>query len=526
MDRRRTLMLVAALSLPAGFSTASRLLAADATVGDGSAASCTEAALDAAMATVNTGGGTLNFACGPAPHTIVVASAKSITADVTIEGGGRITLSGGLGTRIFNTASATKVTLKGLILTHGFASAAPGGAIYVQGAATVGETRLVLVETTVRNSVAGSWGGAIAATNATLTLSRSALLDNAAGGGGGGLNLNVGSLAVEYTRIAGNIAAGDGGGIEMWTGELVVFDSAIDANETATSGDAGQGGGLALRDISAGSIESSRIAGNQAEAGGGGLYVWGNSSLFLVGTEVRDNAAPLGVGGGILIDSGSEVAGGGLLIARNSAVQGGGIEINNGLFRLGNGTLAENSAIGGTGGAISNSGDFELVHVTIARNTAAIGGGIWSTDLDVPITHLANVLFSANTASVQSSDCHFLAGPSSLVFSLWPGTSCGSSTANGNQPNTAVGLPRLALTCGVPGGDVTPTLLPPADSVAVDTASCILPGYRWDARGVERPQGVACDVGAVEVSPQPSCGGLFLDGFESGAAVRWDVTAP
>ncbi len=525
MDRHRTLMLVAALSLPAG-PTASLLLAADATVGTGSAASCTEAALDAAIATVNAGGGTLDFSCGPAPHTIVVASAKAITANVTIEGGGKITLSGGLGTRILTTASATMVTLEDLVLTHGFASGGPGGAIYVQGAATVGETRLTLLATTVRDSVAGSWGGGIAATNATLTLYRSALLDNAAGGGGGGINLNVGTLAIENTRIAGNVAAGDGGGIEMWTGELVVFESAIDDNETATSGDSGHGGGLALRDISGGSIESSRIARNQAEAGGGGLYIWGNSTFYLLATEIRDNAAPPGVGGGILIDSGSEIAAGSLLVARNSAVQGGGIENNNGIFRLGNGTLVENSAIGGTGGAISNSGDLELVHVTIARNAAAIGGGIWSTDIDVPVTHLTNVLFSANTASVQSSDCHFLAGPSSLVFSLWPGTSCGSSTANGNQPNTAVGLPRPALTCGVPGGDVTPTLLPPAESAAVDTASCILPGYRWDARGVERPQGVACDVGAVEVSPQPSCGGLFLDGFESGAAVRWDVTAP
>jgi len=525
MNRHRTLLLVAALSLPAGFSTTPPLLAADATVGTGSAASCTEAALDAALATVNAGGGTLDFACGPAPHTIVVASAKAITADVIVEGGGRITLSGGLGSRILTTASATMVTLQGLVLTHGFASGAPGGAIYVQGAATVGETRLTLLETTVRDSVAGTWGGGIAASHATLTLLRSALLDNTAGGGGGGLNLNQGSLAIESTRISGNLAAGDGGGIEMWTGELFMLNSVVDGNETQAAGDVGRGGALALRDISLGSIDASRIAGNRAEAGGGGLFAWGDSTLYIVGSEIRDNSVPTGVGGGLLLESGTEVAGDRVLFARNVAVQGGAVENNLGLLRLGNATMAENTAVGGTGGAISNSGDLDLIHVTIARNLAAIGGGIWSTDIAAPQTHLRNVLFSANSATTASPDCHFLFGPSSLVFSLWPGTSCGSSSANGNQPNTTVALPRLALTCAVPLGDVTLTLTPPAGSAAVDTASCDLIAFPTDARGVERPQGLACDIGAVEVAPLASCDGIFIDGFETGATVRWDSTA-
>lgn len=521
MNLRSKLALTLLLSLSTGYSTT--LCAIDATVGTGTPASCTEAALDAALAAVNSGGGTLQFACGAQPHTLVVTSAKAITANVTVEGDGKITLSGGLGTRVLTTASATLVTLHGLVLSHGFASAAPGGAILVQGAGTVGETQLTLIETTVRDSVAGTWGGGIAATHATLTLVRSAVLDNTAGGGGGGINVNDGFLTLESTRVAGNLATGDGGGIEMWTGTLSLLDSAIDDNETATSGDSGRGGGLSLRDLSVASFDASRIARNLTESGGGGLYAWGASTVYLLDTELRDNAAPAGVGGGLLLESAAEVAASDTLFARNIAVQGGGIENNGGLVRLGNTTLAENSAIGGTGGALSNSGDFELVHVTFARNTAALGGAIWSTDLGAPVTQLKNVLFSGNSATSSSPDCHFLAAPSSLLFSLWPGTSCGSSTTNGNQPNTTVTLPRLALTCAVPGEERTPSLPPPSPGPALDTATCVFPAYLVDARGVERPQGIACDVGAVEAVETVSCDGLFTDGFESGATVRWDV---
>ena len=525
MKRYPTPAVVAALVLVASIPLARPLHGANAIVGTGTPASCSDAALDVGIAAVNAGGGTLSFDCGAAPHTIVVTSAKTLSADATILGNGKITLSGGLGTRLFTTASGTDVTLDRLVLTPGFANAAPGGAILVQGAAAVGDTRLSLLETTVRDSVAGTWGGGIAAVNATVSLDHSSVVGNSAGGGGGGINLNTGVLSLYVSRIAGNLAAGDGGGIELWSGVIGIVESAIDDNQTATPGGTGSGGGIAVRDLSSGSVESSRIARNKAEAGGGGVYVWGNSLLYLAGVELRDNAAPAGVGGGLLIDSGAEVATGNLLVARNSAVQGGGVENNGGRFRLGNGTLAENRAIGGTGGAISNSGDLELIHVTIARNAAAIGGGIWSTDVGAPVTDLENVLFSGNTASTQSPDCHFLAGPSTLTFSLWPGTSCGSSSAGGNQPNTIVALPPLALTCAAPGAEPTATLLPAAGSAAVDTASCILPSYRWDARGVERPQGIASDVGAVEVSAQPGCKGMFFDSFESGATVRWDFVA-
>jgi len=69
-------------------------------VGTGTAASCTDAALDAALAP---GGGLVTFDCGSAPATIDISTGTGTkyTNDATIDGGGLITISGGHRTRVF-----------------------------------------------------------------------------------------------------------------------------------------------------------------------------------------------------------------------------------------------------------------------------------------------------------------------------------------------------------------------------------------------------------------------------------------
>jgi hypothetical protein len=76
--------------------------APNAVVGGGAPGDCTEAALDAALAK----GGVVTFNCGPSPITITVTQAKAIKQDTVIDGGGKVTLSGGGKTRILHLASA------------------------------------------------------------------------------------------------------------------------------------------------------------------------------------------------------------------------------------------------------------------------------------------------------------------------------------------------------------------------------------------------------------------------------------
>src|SRR5207253_10908337 len=71
----------------------------DQVVGDGTAASCTSKAVVAAVAK----GGVITFSCGPNPVTIVMhatAKVRNTSAEVVLDGGGKVTLSGGGARRI------------------------------------------------------------------------------------------------------------------------------------------------------------------------------------------------------------------------------------------------------------------------------------------------------------------------------------------------------------------------------------------------------------------------------------------
>src|SRR5690606_34553050 len=114
--------------------------APDHVVGDGSPASCTEAALrDAAAA-----GGTIVFDCGDEPVTITVAAQIVFTEESVLDGGGLVTLSGGGASRILYLDSGydqptPRLTVQRLRFVDGASqregddTASGGGAIYRDG---------------------------------------------------------------------------------------------------------------------------------------------------------------------------------------------------------------------------------------------------------------------------------------------------------------------------------------------------------------------------------------------------------
>ncbi|HSN75113.1 MAG TPA: hypothetical protein VL334_08490, partial [Anaerolineae bacterium] len=93
------MLLLAAALLAASAQNAS---AANAVVGNGSPASCTEAAFNAALATASNGGGTITFNCGSAVKTIDFTTSKVVNlGNVTIDGNSRIVLKAGNAERHF-----------------------------------------------------------------------------------------------------------------------------------------------------------------------------------------------------------------------------------------------------------------------------------------------------------------------------------------------------------------------------------------------------------------------------------------
>lgn len=109
-------------------------------VGSGTPASCTAAALQAAIRA----GGLVTFACGADPATIVLT--KPLTLDngrkqTILDGGGKVTLDGGGATRILNVASWQLLSLRNLTLQN--AATVPTAADFDAQGRLVDEGRFV-----------------------------------------------------------------------------------------------------------------------------------------------------------------------------------------------------------------------------------------------------------------------------------------------------------------------------------------------------------------------------------------------
>lgn len=238
---------------------------------------------------------------------------------------------------------------------------------------------------------------------------------------------------------------------------------------------------------------ASRVTGNTSGNGGG---IANTGTLALIDSTVDGNAAE-NVGAGIANEHG------GMLIMMSSTVSGnvagntgGGIH-NDGRAQLTNTTVSGNGA-GNVGGGIENHGSLILNNCTIAANTADnVGSGI-DNDGEVVVT---NTLIAGNQG--QGSDCSgFLdSGGFNLVQDMSGCTIAGVLTGNLTDVE-----PRLGPLADNGGPTLTHALL--SGSPAIDAASPAISGNGEtgcepaDQRGVSRPQGGGCDIGAYEVDAE------------------------
>lgn len=261
---------------------------------------------------------------------------------------------------------------------------------------------------------------------------------------------------------------------------------------------------------------------------GGGLYCRGQGA----GNECSPTLSNLffsanfaAEGGGLFNDGGyGGVASptlANITFRGNSASYGGGGMYNEGWQggdsspTLTNVTFLGNSftALVNSGGLGGNSSPW-LNHVTFSGNVSRSGG---SSVMNMAVNGTAEPVFSNVIAwggtlalpdepDCEVEICNVHASPvfiASVVAGGCPGgAQCGPGVIDADPL-----LSPLAYT-----GGATPTLLPAVASAAVDAGDPSTCADR-DQRGVSRPQGAACDIGAVELRP----GGedaLFADGFE------------
>ena len=449
------------------------------------------------------GTSTITFACGSGPRTIPITSYLTVQGNITVEGAGRITLDGGDTYSLLHVLPGGRLTLRNLTLANGaFLGAYPienfgrltlsnvtvssnqstevGGALYNKGILLVNGSRF-LDNQGLGTPVSATSGAAIYNDGGTATVTNSVFRDNritSTIGGGGAIAVAGGNFTIRHSRFENNRAR-EGGALYLITGSVVtVTHSTFVANEARHGGAVASGGELQL--------DYSRLCSNSTTAGDGGA-IWvldgdldmtystlDNNVAARHGSAIACSAVNLSVIHSTLNDNRAGVFGGGIYSE---------CDVN-----LTNSTLSDNVAQ--EGGGLYQSGNSRLAAIgvtTIAYNRAAVGAGVLNdsaatSDLALQATLLA-WNFSQNCAGTILSN----------------GDNASSDACNGL---TAVGdrnsLLLLLAPLGRYGGPTATHYLPP-DSPARDAIPNARCAFAVDQRGVSRPKGPACDVGAVEV---------------------------
>ena len=282
--------------------------------------------------------------------------------------------------------------------------------------------------------------------------------------GGGMVNLSDSNPTLTGVTFSGNNAApgyasGLGGGMYDEDSSPVLVNVTFTGN--ATKGASGRGGGMYNYSGSP-SLTNVTFNGNQASNNGGGLYNQA-SNIALVNVTFSDNSA-----------------------SRN----GGGMYNGSGSPTLTNVTFSNNSAVAYGGGMWNSSGSPLLTNVTFSGNTVGSwGGGMYNSDESA--SQIRNTIFWGNSADGGGSQIaggnHTSSVSDSVVQAGCPsGSVC---------TEIIISDPRLG-TLGDFGG-LTHTIPLQAGSSAIDAgndATCAT----TDQRGLTRPQGAHCDIGAFE----------------------------
>jgi hypothetical protein len=441
-------------------------------VGDGTPASCTAAALQAAVTTA----GVITFNCGPDPVTIPITTQIKINnqggpdklGDTLIDGGGKVTLDGGNVSRIlylnacqapFNsdhcdTFEHPHLTVQNLTFVRGIATDAVqgGGAIFANGG------RLKVVGCQFSDNHAAPQGTEVkgGAIDTFLQSQVVYIVGSTFTGGSCESGGAIGSIGTSYTvinsTITGNTAlAGNGGGICNDGGvyTLTLCGTTL-SNNTATN----YGGGIFyVSDNGEGNvvIDSSTVSGNTStsKSFAGGVYVQGAVTTTLRDSTVSGNVAGFAAG---------------VFVVPNAGVA-------NALAMV-NDTLSGNQ---GTALEIDTAITGSILNSTIAGNTRGISSG--------PMVSLKNTIVSGNSSGNCGST--HPSGGGNIAFPAG-GTACTS--------DVTVGDPALGALGDNGGPAHTLTMLPAAGSAAIGAGhDCPATDQRGDTRPAQ-----GCTSGAVE----------------------------
>ena len=511
--------------------------AGNAVVGNGTPASCTEAALQAALGAATAGGGTVTFDCGQSaatPVTILLSQRLALPNGVIIDGGDKeaIILSAGddpnagaaNGIGIFAVAAGATAEMRNVkllaagdsaIINHGgltLDGVEVQGARAQQCAGIASDGQLTLLGASmITTNAAETLGGGVCVLGGSARFEGADIRFNSAAQGGGLYVAAGGVVDSVNSYISYNTTTGAGAGIYASpAARVTLYANGLVGNVAAPASPAGLGG--ALYNAGEATLLGVVIIQNEAHDGGG---IYNSGSLIVQRSDVDQNSAAAadGAGGG-LYNSGQAVYAGNSLV-NNQAARGAGF-FSDGALTVTNATVASNS--GASSGNLVAGGSAAIRYSTLFSNTAsslvATGGSV-----DV----LGSIVDGCASAGGAIN---------SLGHNLDTGVTCGFA-----QGSDLVAVTR----CWQPLAQTEPDRytwyqLPAAGSPAIDggDASC-LEANGEDQHGLARPAGAACDIGAIEVGATPVeplvCGGVFtptadatIDSAQAGSALGGAAT--
>lgn len=434
---------------------------------------CGEQQLRAALA----GGGVVTFACsGP-----IVTNTITISADTTIDGSGEnVTITGANLARVFVVDPGMTLNLHAITVAYGAAGpSADGGGILNQGVLNV-------TNSTFHGNSARAGGGIY--NQGVVTLSNSTLFGNSASGDGGGI-YSTGKLTVSASTLSANRADyGLGGAIKSSFTTAIITDTLFLANGAMGGGAIHLHGGTA-------SLSNTRFLSNRGVDAlhnfGGGAILTQVARLIVSHSTFSDNTTNF-LGGGIYNNDGSLHVRASTFSGNSATHSGGGIHSSY-WTTVSNSTFYGNSA-GYAGGGICNWGSLgawtalTVTNSTLSDNSSLRGGGIYndfSNSLRLENTIVANSLTGSNCSGPITGDGNL----------SYPDASCPGSNAD----------PMLGplRDNGGPTHTMEPGLASPAIDAGNDAVCQTDPVGGHDQRGVVRPVGLHCDIGAVEVVYAP-----------------------
>jgi predicted outer membrane repeat protein len=393
------------------------------------------------------------------------------------------------------------VELHDVTLTRG-GSDGPGAAVTTRGEITV-------IDSTVKQNLAEEPGGGIMSQRRA-TIIRSTIVGNLANDDGGGVYARRGGIQVYDSNISANLVDGSGGALGS-TGDILVVRSHLDGNTTD-----GDGGAIYADEDGDVTVIDSTVSGSTADGPRGAIFTL-DGDVTVINSTLTGNRAD---------DRGGAISGEAAVTVMNSTISrnlavahvAGGLWSRGDMY-VANSTISDNYAEG-KGGGLDAAGSLTLVNSTVANNIAPLGPNIGAGER---LVAFGSVIGPAKAGAVNghtqptATNCDTPAAISQGYNVVTDGScrlgaptdvvgvdsALGPLLGNGGPHETLLPGPASPALDRIPAGACAnpplPVLLEGEQHLSglVDDVGALL---RVDQRGVRRPQGPACDAGAVEVA--------------------------